>query len=104
MDVDTMCEAAGCGGEMTELVPDPYGRGASVANLAMAPFVRVCDEHARIMGDLYAGALALALLHQQEQLIATEDLRVIADQLRGIKTNTAQASYAILGEHFRGIA
>ena len=103
MDTNTMCEAAGCGSEMTELAADPYGRGDSVAPLAAAPIVRMCDEHARVIGDLYAGAVALALLNQQGQPVATKDLRVVADQLQGIKTNKAQATYALLGQHFRGI-
>lgn len=103
MDTNIMCEAAGCGSEMTELVPDPYDRGESVAILAAAPIVRVCDEHARIIGNLYAGALALALLNQKGQLVATEDLEVVADQLRGIKTDRAQATYALLGKYFHGI-
>ena len=103
MDTNTRCEAAGCGNEMTELVPNPYNRGDSVSLLAAAPIIRVCDEHARTIGDLYAGALALALLKQKDQLIDTEDLQVIADQLRGIKTDKAQATYALLGQYFHGI-
>lgn len=71
--------------------------------LAAAPIIRVCDEHARVIGGLYAGAVALAMLNQQGQPTATKDLQVIADQLRGIKTNTAQATYAVLGQDFRGI-
>ena len=54
MDTNRMCEAAGCGSEMTELVPDPYNRGESVTLLTAAPIIRVCDEHVRIIGDLYA--------------------------------------------------
>lgn len=103
MDTNTRCEATGCGNEMTELVPNPYNRGESVSLLASASIIRVCDEHARIIGDLYADALALALLKQKDQLIDSDDLQVVADQLRGIKTNKAQAAYALLGQYFHGI-
>lgn len=75
MDVTTLCEVAGCGGELAEPVTDSYGRGVSVAKLAMEPIVRVCDEHTRMMDDLYVGALALAVLYQQNNLTATEVLR-----------------------------
>lgn len=103
VDANTRCEAAGCGDEMTELVPNPSDRSESVSLPAKAPIIRVCDEHARIIGNLYAETLALALVKQKDPEINTEELQVIADQLRGIKTDKAQATYALLGHYFRGI-
>ena len=103
MDANTRCEAAGCGDEMTDLVPDPFERSESVSLLAKAPMIRVCDEHARIIGNLYAETLTLALVKQKDPVMDTQELQVLADQLRGIKTDKAQATYALLGHYFRGI-
>lgn len=88
---------------MTDLVPDPFERSESVSLLAKAPIIRVCDEHARIIGNLYAETLTLALVKQKDPVMDTQELQVIADQLRGIKTDKAQATYALLGHYFRGI-
>lgn len=103
MDTNNMCQAAGCGSEMTELVPDSYGRGESLALLAAAPIVRFCEKHAKIMADIYAANVAMAFLHQRGQTFATAALQTVADQLREMKTDAAQSTYAILGQHFPGV-
>ena len=94
-----MCGATGCSDEAVQLVPDPDGHDDALLELIGAPIFGFCSLHAHATSDLYARAVAHALLAQycQGRAVDREHLQAVCDQLRGMATNTAQATYAILG-------
>lgn len=90
--------ACACGREMTELVPVLTFPPESIAELAAAPIVGLCSEDARIPVERYERAVLVALAHQGGRPFTPEDLQTVTDQLREMRTERAQALYAILGQ------
>jgi hypothetical protein len=96
--MDLNCQAAGCDHAPARLVPDARGREESLGQLVHAPIACFCCDHADLLSDCYAQAVAGALITQYSHGIRVDldHVQALCEQLQTMPTDIAQATYAIL--------